>query len=159
MKIMKMNIAVAITAGAPQWIEKPRLEWTFVEKKKDNLKTHTGNNTQAPEGLRAVGERNLSLVRSDVVLWMLKRSVLNEVGVEKLITDSMTYSLRRRLNYSRDQSLLVRRRRFDKLKRSVLIVKLVAATGSDGDVSHMSSLGDLVKPAVGRKDDAILYVI
>ncbi|KZV25283.1 hypothetical protein F511_38953 [Dorcoceras hygrometricum] len=53
----------------------------------------------------------------------------------------------------------MRRRRVQKLKRSVLIVTLVAATGSDGDVSHTSSLGDLVKPAVGRKDDAILYVI
>ncbi|KZV16769.1 hypothetical protein F511_36215 [Dorcoceras hygrometricum] len=32
-----MNTAVAIIAGAPQWIEKPRLEWTSEDKKKANL--------------------------------------------------------------------------------------------------------------------------
>ncbi|KZV52885.1 hypothetical protein F511_34830 [Dorcoceras hygrometricum] len=37
MQILKMNTAVAITAGAPQWIEKPRLELTSEDKKKANL--------------------------------------------------------------------------------------------------------------------------
>ncbi|KZV55573.1 hypothetical protein F511_12679 [Dorcoceras hygrometricum] len=32
-----MNTAVAITAGAPQWIEKPRQEWTSEDKNKANL--------------------------------------------------------------------------------------------------------------------------
>ncbi|KZV18330.1 hypothetical protein F511_19218 [Dorcoceras hygrometricum] len=38
----------------------------------------------------------------------------------------------------------------------MLIVTLVAATGSEGDVSHMSSLGYLARPAVGSKADVIL---
>lgn len=36
-KIMKFNISVAITDGAPQTIEKPRLEWTADDKKKENF--------------------------------------------------------------------------------------------------------------------------
>ncbi|KZV31051.1 hypothetical protein F511_24073 [Dorcoceras hygrometricum] len=37
MKIMKTNTAIAISAGAPQWIEKTRMEWTSEDKKKANL--------------------------------------------------------------------------------------------------------------------------
>ncbi|KZV26235.1 hypothetical protein F511_43648 [Dorcoceras hygrometricum] len=36
-KIMKANTAIAITAGAPQWIEKTKLEYTPEDKKKANL--------------------------------------------------------------------------------------------------------------------------
>ncbi|KZV18944.1 hypothetical protein F511_28022 [Dorcoceras hygrometricum] len=37
MKIMKANTAIAITDGAPQWIEKNRFEYTTEDKKKANL--------------------------------------------------------------------------------------------------------------------------
>ncbi|KZV46971.1 hypothetical protein F511_15768 [Dorcoceras hygrometricum] len=37
MKIMKDNTAMAITAGAAQWIEKTRFEYTTEDKKKENL--------------------------------------------------------------------------------------------------------------------------
>ncbi|KZV42970.1 hypothetical protein F511_42547 [Dorcoceras hygrometricum] len=37
MKIMKANTAIAITAGAPQWLEKTILEYTPEDKKKANL--------------------------------------------------------------------------------------------------------------------------
>ncbi|KZV34110.1 CMP-N-acetylneuraminate-beta-galactosamide-alpha-2, 3-sialyltransferase 2 [Dorcoceras hygrometricum] len=57
---------------------------------------------------------------------------------DQLATESMTYSLK---IISCDQLLMVRRRRFDKLKRSVLIVTLVTATGSKSDISLTSSLG------------------
>ncbi|KZV13547.1 hypothetical protein F511_45291 [Dorcoceras hygrometricum] len=36
-KIMKTNTAMAISTGAAQWVEKPRLEWTSKDKKKANL--------------------------------------------------------------------------------------------------------------------------
>ncbi|XP_073025070.1 uncharacterized protein [Primulina eburnea] len=37
LKILKPNIAVAVTDGAPQMVEKPRNEWTGEDKKKANL--------------------------------------------------------------------------------------------------------------------------
>ncbi|KZV06859.1 hypothetical protein F511_45657 [Dorcoceras hygrometricum] len=37
MKIMKANTTMAITAGAPQWIEKTQMEYTTYDKKKANL--------------------------------------------------------------------------------------------------------------------------
>ncbi|KZV38544.1 hypothetical protein F511_20258 [Dorcoceras hygrometricum] len=37
MKIMKANNAIAITEGAPQWVEKRRFEYTTEDKKKSNL--------------------------------------------------------------------------------------------------------------------------
>ncbi|KZV55903.1 hypothetical protein F511_22770 [Dorcoceras hygrometricum] len=36
-KIMRPNTAVAISASADQWVEKPRMEWTSEDKKKANL--------------------------------------------------------------------------------------------------------------------------
>ncbi|KZT76164.1 hypothetical protein F511_46811 [Dorcoceras hygrometricum] len=45
MKIMKANTAMAITAGAPQWIEKTKLEYTPEDKKKANL-DNVANNTR-----------------------------------------------------------------------------------------------------------------
>ncbi|KZV42276.1 hypothetical protein F511_13886 [Dorcoceras hygrometricum] len=35
--IMKPNNALAITAGAAQWVKKPRMDWTSEDKKKVNL--------------------------------------------------------------------------------------------------------------------------
>ncbi|KZV58037.1 hypothetical protein F511_42835 [Dorcoceras hygrometricum] len=37
MKIMNANTAMTITAGAPQWIEKTRMEYTPEDKKKANF--------------------------------------------------------------------------------------------------------------------------
>ncbi|KZV15608.1 hypothetical protein F511_39591 [Dorcoceras hygrometricum] len=36
-KIMKENTSIAISAGAPEWVEKRRYEYTTEEKKKSNL--------------------------------------------------------------------------------------------------------------------------
>ncbi|KZV19813.1 hypothetical protein F511_34404 [Dorcoceras hygrometricum] len=36
MKIMKANTAIAISDGAPQWVEKSRFEYTAEDKKKAN---------------------------------------------------------------------------------------------------------------------------
>ncbi|XP_073138998.1 uncharacterized protein [Henckelia pumila] len=35
--ITKINTAVALSGGSPQYIEKPRIEWTAEDKKKENL--------------------------------------------------------------------------------------------------------------------------
>ncbi|XP_073133380.1 uncharacterized protein [Henckelia pumila] len=35
--ITKVNTAVALSGGGPQYIEKPRIEWTTEDKKKENL--------------------------------------------------------------------------------------------------------------------------
>ncbi|KZV27310.1 hypothetical protein F511_19786 [Dorcoceras hygrometricum] len=37
MQILKVNTAIAIADGAPQWIEKPRQEWSSEDRKKANL--------------------------------------------------------------------------------------------------------------------------
>ncbi|KZV45743.1 hypothetical protein F511_35558 [Dorcoceras hygrometricum] len=43
MKILKANTAMAITAGAPQWIEKTRMEYTPEDKKKANVDNVANN--------------------------------------------------------------------------------------------------------------------
>ncbi|XP_073154113.1 uncharacterized protein [Henckelia pumila] len=37
LSITKVNTAIAISGGGPQYIEKPRVEWTIEDKKKENL--------------------------------------------------------------------------------------------------------------------------
>ncbi|KZV52931.1 dynein heavy chain 5 [Dorcoceras hygrometricum] len=90
----------------------------------------------------------LLLVRSDVVVFSCNRSVLSVAsgtsreGFVALLDPAAGLG---------DQ--------LSTESMNMLIVTLVATTGSNGDISHTSSLGVLVKPAVGRKDDAVLYVI
>ncbi|KZV46154.1 hypothetical protein F511_23890 [Dorcoceras hygrometricum] len=98
-KIMKANTAIAISAGAPEWVEKRRYEYT-TEEKRNRIWTAEGStrrfddyspsaNTQSPS--LAPGELLATTNKKQTQLLFTNNDIFRTASQSQFVTDSIEY--------------------------------------------------------------------